>query len=215
MSMSKIKSMKFKLILVLLCFTTALVAQSKRAYKKEICAFRDAHKAEFLNKERSPFYNDKKGLKAMKFFKPNKNYRVQCTFEATPDSKPFEMPTYSGKLKPYRQYGILTFTLNGKEETLAVYQSLFLIKMPMYKDHLFLPFKDLTSNESTYGGGRYIDLKLADVQASPIHIDFNRCYNPWCAYSEGFNCPIPPKENHLEIAILAGEKKYGKEPKHH
>ncbi len=202
--------MKSSLFLFLFIFANGLMAQTSKAFKKEVCKFRDDHKAEFLKQERSPFYNNKKGMKKMKFFKPNAAYQVVCTFERTADAKPFQMPTYSGKLKTYVQYGSLTFTIDGKEQKLAVYQSLFLIKMEAYKDYLFLPFKDLTSNESTYGGGRYIDLKLADMEADPILLDFNKCYNPWCAYSDGFNCPIPPRENYLEVAIEAGEKIFKK-----
>jgi len=73
---------------------------------------------------------------------------------------------------------------------------------------LFLPFKDFTNNESTYGGGRYINFLDTDIKDGKIEIDFNKSYNPWCAYSDGFNCPIPPKENHIETEVTAGEKNF-------
>ena len=73
-------------------------------------------------------------------------------------------------------------------------------------DYLFLPFKDLTNGKKSYGAGRYLDFKLADLK-EPI-IDFNLAYNPYCAYNKDFSCPIPPRENHLAIALPAGEKKW-------
>ena len=86
--------------------------------------------------------------------------------------------------------------------------------MPGMKDHLFVPFKDWTNGEESYGGGRYIDLKTGDITDGKITIDFNKCYNPWCAYSDGYNCPIPPVENHFELKIEAGEKMWtGKKKK--
>jgi len=122
------------------------------------------------------------------------------------EQKPFEMATYSGVTKPYIKYGELLFEIPGKgTQRINVYQSLKALKLPQYKDHLFIPFKDLTSGESTYDGGRYIDIKLSDIKKGIVYLDFNKAYNPWCAYSEGYSCPIPPAENTLNIAIEAGE----------
>ncbi|MEI9910512.1 MAG: DUF1684 domain-containing protein [Bacteroidota bacterium] len=83
--------------------------------------------------------------------------------------------------------------------------------MEEYREQLFLPFTDLTTGEETYTAGRYIDLTFNDIIGDKVVIDFNKAYNPYCAYISGkYNCPIPPKENNLTVAILAGEKNYGK-----
>ena len=80
-----------------------------------------------------------------------------------------------------------------------------------YRDHLFIPFTDATSGEETYESGRYIDLEIKDIKGDRVLLDFNRAYNPYCAYVTGkFNCPIPPIENRLKIAIPAGEKSFSK-----
>jgi len=80
-----------------------------------------------------------------------------------------------------------------------------------YKDHLFIPFTDATSGEETYESGRYIDLEIKDITNENVLIDFNKAYNPYCAYVSGkYNCPIPPNENRLIVAIRAGEKSFGK-----
>ena len=69
---------------------------------------------------------------------------------------------------------------------------------------LFLPFQD--SSADSYGGGRYLDIRTGDIRDGKLVLDFNRCYNPYCAYKEGYSCPIPPVENRLPVAIEAGEK---------
>jgi len=79
-----------------------------------------------------------------------------------------------------------------------------------YEALLFLPFNDTTNGADSYGGGRYIDLKIPSEESKTIRIDFNKSYNPYCAYNAKYSCPIPPKENDLPIAILAGVKAYNK-----
>ena len=188
-------------------FITTVEAQS---VKKEVKAYRAKYIADLLGEEHSPFYKKEEEIKYLQFYKPKKNYRVECSFERTPDEVPFDMATYSGKTKQFVKYGILTFKLNGKDLQLAVYQNLMLQKVETYKDYLFIPFMDLTNGETTYGGGRYFDIKTGDIKGDKLILDFNKCYNPYCAFSDGYNCPIPPKENHLDIAVEAGEKMYGK-----
>ncbi len=199
--------MKKLILLAIICIP--LFVQAQR-FKKEVKEHRKEYKSDFLKEERSPFYNKKGDLKYIRFYRPKKKYQVSGTFTLTPDAKPFEMATYSGMVKPYRKYGVISFELNGQKQELAVYQSMRMLNVPGYKDYLFLPFKDLTNDRSTYGGGRYINLKTGDIKDGKITLDFNKNYNPYCAFSGGYNCPIPPKENHLNIAIKAGEKKFAK-----
>jgi uncharacterized protein len=199
-----------KKLILLLIVCLPLISIAQKSFKKSVKDHRKEYKQDFLKEERSPFYNKKGDLKYLRFFKPKKKYLVNCNFTLTPDSETFDMATYSGMLKKYRQYGTLEFTFDGQTHQLAVYQSMMLLKMDGYRDYLFLPFKDLTNGESTYGGGRYINLKTGDIKDGKIKLDFNKNYNPYCAFSEGYNCPIPPKENHLTIAIKAGEKKFAK-----
>lgn len=203
----------------IILFTVLLVSScsSKKnitsiGFQQEIEHHREEYKADFVKDERSPLKNE--DLSNLQFFEPNEDYACQCAFQPTPDSKPFEMATYSGMTKPYKKYGIATCMINNTSTEISVYQNLRLLSVPGYKDYLFVPFKDFTNSESTYGGGRYINMKTSDVVDDKVTIDFNKCYNPWCAYSDGYNCPIPPLENHLKIEILAGEKQWtGKKKK--
>lgn len=114
------------------------------------------------------------------------------------------MNTSTKKPQHYRKYGELRFQLNGKQRRLSVYQSLALLKVPEYADYLMVPFTDKTNGFSSYGGGRYLDLRFADVQSGRVLLDFNKAYSPYCAYSTGYSCPIPPAENQLPVAIRAG-----------
>jgi uncharacterized protein (DUF1684 family) len=196
---------KLQLLMLLACVHFSLNAQDFASRTEE---FRKEYKAEFLKSERSPL--KKRDLKFLRFYQPDSSYRVVATFEKVEKSEPFEMPTYSGVKKPYVVYGLLSFTLHGQKQTLTLYRSIGLQAMPQYKDYLFLPFKDVTNGNATYGGGRYIDMSTKDIKDNLVELDFNKCYNPYCAYSSGYNCPIPPKANHLTVAIEAGEMNYGK-----
>jgi hypothetical protein len=98
-------------------------------------------------------------------------------------------------------------------QQLHAYQSIHWGKTEQYKDMLFIPFTDNTNNKTTYGGGRYIDLDIKEINAGKIVLDFNKCYNPYCAFADGYSCPIPPRENSLNIDIKAGEKLFGKKTK--
>lgn len=180
-----------------------------QSYDDSLMAHREHYRDEFLTDSRSPLKAEDTSF--LRFFPPDISYRVFARVVPTQDTQKFDMHTYSGKVRPYRKYADLHFTLNNRPLRLEIYQSLDLLKKEEYKDHLFLPFKDLTNYESTYGGGRYIDLSLKDIDNDFIELDFNKAYNPWCAFASGYSCPIPPDANKLDTPIPVGEKLYGKE----
>lgn len=147
----------------------------------------------------------------MQFFKPDKSYRVTASFTPTPNTNWFKMETSGPIKKMERVYGVVSFYIHDTLVKLNLYQSQSLLMDPQYHDYLFLPFADATSGNESYAAGRYIDLKLDDIKNNKVEIDFNKAYNPYCAYVSGiYNCPIPPKENQLSIGIRAGEKAYKK-----
>ncbi len=151
---------------------------------------------------------DLKTFKGLDFFPVNDTFKVKATFKKTPNSPIFKMPTSTARKPEYRRYGIATFMLNGKEFSLEIYQNQSLMKQEEYKNHLFLPFTDETNGFESYGGGRYIDLEIPE--GDTIEIDFNKAYNPYCAYSDRYSCPIPPRVNFLKTEINAGVKVFDK-----
>ncbi|MCC6727280.1 MAG: DUF1684 domain-containing protein [Saprospiraceae bacterium] len=198
---------------MILSFANAAFCQDAEAdFASVIAKHREEYKHGFLENPRSPL--DSNDLGKLRFFPPNEKYRVACSFQATPNEKPFELPTSSGITKLFVKYGVLFFELDGQKRKLAVYKNLSMGNNPLYANHLFLPFRDETNGETTYGGGRYLDLLVADLTAASPVLDFNKCYNPWCHYSDGYNCPIPPSENTLSIPILAGDMNWTGEHKH-
>lgn len=191
------------------CSVTAQAQTAHKSYVETISQHRKEYKAEFLKTDNSPLKSES-DLAYLQFYAPDSTFRFLATVRLTPEAEPFDMPTYDGQKKPYVKYAVLTFTHKGQTQQLALFRSLQLMRMPQYRDYLFLPFKDITNGQQTYGGGRYLDLRLADIKDNTLLLDFNKAYNPYCAYSDGYACPIPPKENVLPIAILAGEKSFGK-----
>jgi uncharacterized protein (DUF1684 family) len=200
-----------KILIAALFLPVFLSAQS---FENEIETFRNQYIAEHLQESHSPIKYQEVAL--LDFYEANQQYQVQAKVNLINDTKGFTMLTHTGKKKQYYKYARLNFTINNQKQTLYLYQSKRLIQKKEYRDYLFLPFTDATNYQSTFGGGRYIDFTLDDIQNNEITLDFNKSYNPYCAYAGGFNCPIPPKENRLDIAIKAGEKLYlGKaEPTH-
>ncbi|MEK7854989.1 MAG: DUF1684 domain-containing protein [Acidobacteriota bacterium] len=172
--------------------------------------FRQGRDREFRDTEKTPLSEaDLASFTGLSYFAVDSSYRVQARFERTADEKFFLMPTSSTVLKKFVKYGALTFRLSGTEHKLSVYQGdpEIRAKFPEYANLLFIPFRDLTSGHTTYGVGRYIDIRMP--KGNIVILDFNLAYNPNCAYgTDKYSCPIPPKENHLKAEIRAGEKKF-------
>jgi len=147
---------------------------------------------------------EKQNFVGITFFPIQKKYKINANYQPIENGKVIPFPTSAGKIKHYKEFGLVKFTLDGKEQELTIYQSSPI--QEAYQEHLFLPFTDDTNGVTTYGGGRYIDLSLQDLdlQNNMVIVDFNQAYNPYCAYSERYNCPIPPGNNSMDIEINAG-----------
>jgi uncharacterized protein len=173
---------------------------------EEIKAFQEELNQEYRDAEKSPLKPEERALfREHEFFTPNLAFRTEAKLVKAKKPQVFKMKTSGTRQPDYRKYGDLHFELNGKSCKLEVYQSVDLAKKEAYKDYLFLPFTDLTTGDETYGGGGYIDLRIP--KGKTLILDFNKAYNPYCAYTPGYSCPVPPRENHLDISIEAGIKK--------
>jgi uncharacterized protein len=193
-----------KIVFLVILIIETLVSFSQSPYRDSIAAYIK----NYINNHEVVKGDNRKQLH---FYAVNEKFKVVAKFERSANNQWFEMPT-SGRLKQiFRVYGRLSFTINDTLVQMNLYQSQGLMGSDEYKNFLFLPFTDATTGVETYEAGRYIDLLISDIKNNEIVIDFNKAYNPYCAYVSGvYNCPIPPKENHLTVAIRAGEKNYGK-----
>ena len=169
--------------------------------KDQNAMFKDASKSPLKDRDRQNF-------KSLDFFQFDSTFVAKATLKRTPNSKWFKMKRTLNETTDERVYGVLNFQLKGKAYTLNVYQGKELMTKEGFEDYLFLPFLDDTNGDTTYGGGRYIDLRIPE--GNTIEIDFNKAYNPYCAYNEKFSCPIVPRENYLDVAVKAGVKVFKK-----
>jgi uncharacterized protein (DUF1684 family) len=177
-----------------------LELEGKSDYEKKVVFHRDSMSAVFYSGSNNVFPEESiSPVGRLNYFEVNEKFKVPAVFTKIEDGEIFEMKTSTDRLPKYRVYGKLAFDIEGPQE-LTLYQN---IEQP---DYLFLPFKDLTNTKESYGAGRYIDFAIEEL-ASPV-IDFNYCYNPYCAYNKDYSCPIPPIDNHLKVSISAGEKKW-------
>ncbi|AYL93891.1 DUF1684 domain-containing protein [Mucilaginibacter celer] len=192
-------------IILLFTVNTFSFAQN---HKTQIAEFRKSYMDDFLKDPRSPLKQE--DLKYLRFYDADSTYRVTAKAELLTNQTPFVIPAFDGTAKQYLRYALLSFTLKDKSLQLTIYKSIALSANPAFSNYLFLPFNDTTNGKETYGGGRYIDLTTKDIKNGSIVIDFNKAYNPYCAFAGGYSCPKPPDENNLDIAIVAGEKNFGK-----
>jgi hypothetical protein len=144
---------------------------------------------------------DKLNFSGLSYYPPNPNLRFVLPLQRAEQPEELIFETSTGDQRSYYRIGLIEFEVENQPARLAVYQS------PDY-DELFLPFRDATTGKETYGAGRY--LEPHQLANGNLLVDFNQAYNPFCAYSDSFSCPLPPFENWLKLPIRAGEKKYEK-----
>ncbi|MDC6405066.1 MULTISPECIES: DUF1684 domain-containing protein [Maribacter] len=186
-----------------------LVAKAPTDKIADILAHQLKLNEEFRDPEESPLPDRfRKDFNGLDFFAPDTNYVIEADFIRITDAVPFLMPTTTDRKSEEVVYGKVRFILDGRNFELEVYQNPELIKEKGYEDYLFLPFTDLTNGEETYGGGRYMDLRIPN--GNRITIDFNKAYNPYCVYNKKYSCPLVPAVNHLDTRILAGVKDFDK-----
>ena len=175
--------------------------ESKRAEKDEF----------FATHQQSPIPPEERdGFDGLDYFEPDADYRVTATAEVHEDPEVVLMDTTAGREMRYLRVATLEFDLEREDEDLedgTFELSAYRMESPN-EQALFIPFRDKTTGQQTYEGGRYMELapdgELAD--GDEIVVDFNLAYTPFCAYSDTFDCPLPPEENWLEVAIPAGER---------
>jgi hypothetical protein len=157
-------------------------------------------KDEFMARHpESPFVAGRIPFHELRYFPPDPKYRVRATLRRVPVPEEAYLRTNRDGQSVMRYLGDLSFTLAGKKLTLGVYHA-----GEGVGTSVFVPFRDATSGDESYGPGRYVTLELNE--ADEYDIDFNRSFNPYCAYTDDYECGFPPAENDLSVPVRAGEK---------
>jgi uncharacterized protein (DUF1684 family) len=199
----------FLFFVIALCCLPAVSIGAQTYYgSTDLKIFRDGRDHEMRDPKETPLPEAEQARFAgLKYYDVDKRFRVKAKLVTEAGKQRVHFQTSSGKTDIMLRYGTVSFKLMGKKLSLNVYRSEALAASEEYGDLLFIPFRDETSGKETYGAGRYIDIKISG--AKKVILDFNLAYNPNCAYgSDKYNCPIPPKENRLDVEIKAGEKSY-------
>ncbi len=154
-------------------------------------------KDEFMRSPDSPLKaDDRASFSGLKYFPENPKLNLELELDRSVSHDEITMDTSDGRRRTYQRAGRIHFTVEGKEATLNVYED---------EHGYFLPFRDATSGQESYPAGRYLEPEMVNNR---LHVDFNYAYNPYCAYSQRYSCPLPPIENWLPVPIRAGEKKF-------
>jgi uncharacterized protein (DUF1684 family) len=147
---------------------------------------------------------DRANFHGLAYFPPDPAFRFKVKLNRYPRPEAIRMRTNTGEMRNALRYGYFDFQVGGQACRLQVYRTED--SQTGGKPYLFVPFRDVTSGKETYGGGRYLDFQ--ENTSGFYDLDFNRAYNPFCAYGGDYSCPVPPEENRLLVAILAGERTY-------
>lgn len=203
MKLSKIIGAIVVISIIGFVYYTIQGSQSSETYFDEIKQYQEEKDKQMLSED-APFHGKAEEFTGLKYFDTNPDYRISASLQPIKSKKVVRLTTNDGLENRYLEYAYADFTLNGVQCRLLILE---VMEEGPDRGTLFLAFADETSTKETYGAGRYLDIKKVPGSTSVL-LDFNKAYNPYCAYSESFSCPFPPKENILNVAIRAGEKVY-------
>lgn len=186
-------------VVLALC-AAAACSPPERPYRDEIEAWR-AEKDAFMRSAESPVPAEgRRAFRPLPYYPIDEQFRVPAALKVNRGDDTMEMSTSTGTRRAMRRIGVLSFTLNGQPMTLTAFAE----ASDTTLTRLFVPFGDLTNQSETYRAGRYLDL---DRTATGLYdLDFNRAYHPFCLFNTTYECPIPPRENHLQVPVRAGER---------
>ena len=187
------------IIVIVLSMYLLMLSTETNDYSREILGQRTTKDIWLSNDFESPFVTTNTPFQRLSYFPPNQDFVITAKFIKNNSTDSVNLITNLGEARTYHIYGTAIFNVDGID---CILQLLYLSSEPA----LFLPFIDSTSGDLSYGAGRYLEAGLPT--GDEIILDFNKAYNPYCAYVDGFSCPFPPKSNILKVAIEAGEKTY-------
>lgn len=190
-------------ILVVFLYTFSSTEEDQVSFERSIEKYRRELNMFMAKDEDSPLTEEQKeNFKGLNFYPPSLDFKVRARLYVEENPEIIELPLTNGEQESYFKFAKAVFRLSGEK------QEMILLKPVGYEDpnYILFAFYDETSADETYGGGRYINLTYKEK--NHIEIDFNKAYNPYCAYNPEYICPIPLRENQINIAVEAGEKNF-------
>jgi len=175
--------------------------EDQETWARALARFRAEKDQFFLTSLDSPLHGDTENFHGLNYFDPDLYFRFEAKLQRNTNLNAVMLATSKGTHQLFNSVGYFDLNFAGTHVRINAYQS------AGHDDpSLFLPFRDGTSGKESYGAARYLDFEVE--HNDEYVVDFNYAYNPYCAYSEDYVCPLPPQENRLGVQIRAGEKKY-------
>ena len=170
--------------------------------ESRLAAFRRRKDDVFATDDHSPLTPDQKAaFTGLEYFPENPALALEVPLDTSGDGigERLRIGTTDGQAKEFERAGRIHFTADGQPVTMTVFRE-------VGRGRYYLPFRDATAGQETYAVGRYLDPRARPD--GTMVVDFNYAYNPYCAYGDGWSCPIPPRENIAAVRIEAGERAF-------
>ncbi len=179
-----------------------MIDDQAKEWTRRVQDFRKSKDEFFSTSHESPLAHSKGGsFKGLRYFSSDRKYEFHAKLQKYDNPEKVTLTTSKGTRQLFYRVGYFELEIDGMKASIHAYKS-----AERESDELFIPFRDGTSGKESYGAARYLDIEESSDQNYVI--DFNYAYNPYCAYSSDYICPLPPRENWLEVRILAGEMSY-------
>lgn len=194
---------RIRVLLFLICIGVVLACgQSDSASSYEQDVMQDRVQRDMrMREDNSVLPPDRRSaFRGLDFYEVDPTYRFVVPLHRFSPPDTVTIAESTGGLRSQVQVGRVTVPLPGGQTDLLVFRG----ESEDPRGRLWIPFADSTNGRTTYKAGRYVD--LVQVEGDSVMVDFNRAYNPTCAYNPDYACPLPPRENRLEVSIPAGEK---------
>ena len=176
--------------------------EDRETWERALTRFRKEKDEFFRAGDDSPLPTGQRGFfTGLRYFDPDPSLRFETRLKRYSNPASVMMTTSKGTRQLFNRVGYFEFSLDGEPTKVQAFQS-----AEREDPSIFIPFRDGTSGKDSYGAARYLDLEVEHDDSYAL--DFNNAYNPYCAYSEDYVCPLPPQENWLSVPVRAGEKKY-------
>jgi len=184
-----------------------MARQSDETYVKDIETMRREKDFFFKEEHESPIpHGLRDKFSGLAYFPVDPKDRIRSQLVRDPNPQRVVLATSKGIPRDMIRVGAFEFEIDGTKQRLSAYKA---VPQPGHQHEdrsLFVPFRDATSGKETYGAARYLDIE--EHPEEQYILDFNVAYNPYCAYSDDYVCPFPPRENWLTVPIRAGEKNF-------